>query len=393
MQKSLILVATVFATACASAPQQTPKSSAGWTISTPEAEGVRRAPLDTFTHRARSGALGNIDRIVVVRNGKLIWNETFAPNYDSISRGKKTPLGCGVATCTSPADSNHYNYLHPAWHPWYQGRRVHTEQTVTKSVAATLVGIALDRKEVTSLQAPLLSFFKEYDLGNVDPRLHKATLADLLTMRSGIEWHEQDRPLDETNTTLQLERSNDWIRFTLSQPMDAEPGTRWAYSSGGSQLMAQVIKSATGMHAHEYAARHLFAPLGIRNFHWKITPSGHPDTEGGLFLESEDLAKIGQLYLDNGVWNGKRILSEQWVKDAVAVHVVDVNRAGFDYGYQWWRLDRDGTVIWAGLGFGEQYLLVFPEFNTVAVLNSWNVYGPRGSALAPFIAAVIQAHR
>ena len=80
----------------------------------------------------------------------------------------------------------------------------------------------------------------------------KATLEDLLTMRSGIEWHESDRPLDSTNTTWQLENSPDWIRFTLRQPMDAE--------------------------------RHLFAPLGISRYHWKLTPTGHPDTEGGLYL-------------------------------------------------------------------------------------------------------------
>ena len=144
---------------------------------------------------------------------------------------------------------------------------------------------------------PLLSFFKDRDLSRVDPRLQRATLADLLTMRSGIEWHEQDRPLDPTNTTVQLEWSKDWIAFTLSQPMDADPGTKWAYNSGGSALMAGIIRTATGRHIDEYANEWLFRPIGIRDFHWKKTPTGHPDTEGGLYLAADDLARIGYLYL------------------------------------------------------------------------------------------------
>jgi CubicO group peptidase (beta-lactamase class C family) len=98
-------------------------------------------------------------------------------------------------------------------------------------------------------------------------------------MRSGIEWHEQDRPLDETNTTLQLERSSDWVGFTLLQPMDAAPGTKWVYNSGGSQLMSAMIRSATGQTIDRYAQEHLFGPLGIRELHWKFEPGGIPDTE------------------------------------------------------------------------------------------------------------------
>lgn len=151
-------------------------------------------------------------------------------------------------------------------------------------------------------------------------RLKKATLRDLLTMRSGIEWHESDRPLDDTNTTVQLEKSRDWMAFTLAQPMDAEPGTKWAYNSGGSALMAGVIRSATGRHIDDYARAHLFEPIGISDFHWKKTPTGHPDTEGGLYLAAEDLARLGLLYLHDGVWDGRRVLPAGWVKDATSRH-------------------------------------------------------------------------
>src|SRR5690606_35918749 len=145
--------------------------------------------------------------------------------------------------------------------------------------------------------------------------------------------------LDSTNTTLQLEHSRDWIRFTLGQPMDAAPGTKWAYNSGGSMLMSEIIRSATGMPAHEYAMRHLFDPLGITSWHWKVTPTGHPDAEGGLYLSPRDLAKIGQLYLEDGVWEGERILPASWAREATGRHVqhIRADTTSPGYGYQWWR--------------------------------------------------------
>jgi CubicO group peptidase (beta-lactamase class C family) len=329
---------------------------------------------------------------VVVRNGRLVRDDRFNVDYRAVSRGKKSAIGCGIDACTSPADSNDFNYLHPAFHPWYQGRQVHTLQSVTKSVTSVLIGIAIGRGEIREVDQPLLSFFDGYDLSKVDARLRKATLADLLTMRSGIEWHENDRPLDDTNTTLQLERSPDWIRFTLTQPMDAEPGTKWVYNSGGSALMAQIIQKSTGRHVDEYAREFLFRPLGIADFHWKKTPTGHPDTEGGLYLDATDLAKIGQLYMDGGMWQGKRILPEEYVKASVARHVESVNAAGQGYGYQWWRVDRRGVEVWAGNGFGGQFLVVMPQQRIVGVINSWNVFGERvPGSLAPFIDALIAA--
>ena len=103
-----------------------------------------------------------------------------------------------------------------------QGPRHPHASIGTKSIAATVIGIALGRGEIRSLDQPFLEHFGDKDLSRIDPRLRTATIADVLTMRSGIEWHEQDRPLGDTNTTIQLERSRDWIQFTLDQPMDAE---------------------------------------------------------------------------------------------------------------------------------------------------------------------------
>ncbi len=354
------------------------------------------APLEQFAARLRSGEFGNADHLVILHEGRMVLDERFPRDYATISQGKVSPLGCGAGSCPDSASLHQYNYLHPRFHPWWQGGDLHTLQSVTKSVTATLIGIALARGEIERVDAPLLSFFDDYDLGGVDPRLRQATLADLLTMRSGIEWHETDRPFDSTNTTLQLEQSQDWIRFTLKQPMDAAPGTKWVYSSGGSMLMSEILRSATGMSADQYAEKYLFGPLGIRSFYWKATPTGHPDTEGGLYLRATDLARIGQLYLDDGVWKGKRLLPAGWAREATGRHVqhIRADTTSPGYGYQWWRYDRGDIEVWAGNGFGGQFLVVLPVQRMVGVVNAWNVFGERvPGSLRPMVDAMLEAAR
>ncbi len=376
-----------------SAAQGTVWPTKSWSISTPEAQGLDGSQFTRLDGEIKAGRYGYVDRMVVVRNGLLVVSERYENNYRKISKGHKSALGCGANTCPDDSSaSDPYNYLNPSTHPFYQGRDIHTLQSVTKSVADTLVGIAITRGEIKRVDTPLLSFFKDYDLSGVDERLHQETLGDLLTMRSGIEWHEQDRPLNETNTTLRLEWSQNWIQFTLDQPMDAAPGEKWAYNSGGSHLMSGIIKKATGSFIDAYGEAHLFGPLGIDDYHWKKTPKGFPDTEGGLYLEAEQLAKIGYLYLQGGVWDGHRILDKNFVSAATSRQVQRVNSRGWGYGYQWWRLDRDGMEVWAGLGFGGQFLLVLPEYDLIGVVNSWNLFDrPRASILGAFLAALISS--
>ena len=344
--------------------------------------------LETLDAGIRDGQYGHVDALVVQRAGKVLLDRKYPRDYGAISRGLDTPLGCGDG-CTDASRLHEFNYLHPRWHPFYQGRDVHTLQSVTKSIAATVLGIALGRGEIATLDRPFLDYFTAWDLSRIDARLRTATVADLLTMRTGIEWHEQDRPLDDTNTTIQLEKSRDWMQFTLNQPMDAAPGTKWAYNSGGSALMAGIIRTATKRHIDDYANEFLFRPLGIKDFHWKKTPTGHPDTEGGLYLSAGDLAKIGTLYLKDGVWEGKRLLPDGWVRQATTRHAKAV-AAGWDYGYQWWITQRDGVDIWAGRGFGGQLLIVIPSRDTVAVVNAWNIFGGRAANIfSPLIAALL----
>ena len=349
--------------------------------------GAGGSALQVIDRDVRAGVYGNIDQLLVVRNGATVVDARYPRDYRAISRGWRSPIGCGYE-CPDPAWMHEFNYLHPDWHPYYGARDIHTLQSVTKSIAATVIGIALGRGEIKTLEQPFLEHFTDKNLSRVEPPLGKATIADVLTMRSGIEWHEQDRPLDETNTTIQLERSRDWIQFTLDQPMDAVPGAKWAYNSGGSQLLSGIVRSASGRFIDDYAREHLFAPLGISDFHWKKTPTGHPDTEGGLYLSAESLARIGRLYLSDGVWNGRRVLPEGWVRRATARHAENVS-PGWAYGYQWWITSQDGVEVWAGRGFGGQMLIVIPARETVAVVYAWNVFGaPARSIARPLLEAL-----
>jgi CubicO group peptidase (beta-lactamase class C family) len=376
--------ATIVAAGLTLSALGSPAVAQTWQRTSFEAAGLDASPLLALDSAVRAGEFDNVDRLVVVRDGMLLFSERYARNYDSISSG-------------FDMRPHQFNYQHPDWHPFYMGGNLHSLQSVTKSVTSALIGIAIGRGEIEGVDVSLLELLGDYDTSATDERLADATLEDLLTMRLGIEWHEQDRPIGPENTTLQLEFSNDWVEFTLSQPMDAEPGSRFVYNSGASHLMSAILRTATRRTVDLYAEEHLFGPLGIRSYHWKREPAGLPDTEGGLYLEAEDLARFGQLYLDDGVWQGVRLLPEGWVAASVSRHVEDVapedpNRnAG--YGYQWWRVDRDGVEVWAGLGYGGQFLFVLPAQRLVGVANSWNVYGPHTPVFGAFLNALIESAR
>ncbi len=379
---SLLVPLLVVSSAAAAGAQHRPWPTHGWPTSSPEAQGLAGSPLAALHRAIEAGDYGYIDRLLVVRNGHLVLNERYEHDYREISQGRDT-------------SAHQYNYSHPDWHPYYKDRPVHTLQSVTKSISSALIGIAIGRGEIEGTGVPVLSFFDDYDLSHAYDRMRRMTLDHLLTMRAGMEWHETDRPLDSTNTTIQLEASDDWIQFTLNQPMIDEPGAVWLYNSGTSHLMSGIIKKATGRFIDEYAEEHLFGPLGITDYHWKKTPTRYPDTEGGLYLRAEDLAKIGYLYLRDGVWEGRRVLPMGWVAQSTARLVDDISpdnpNVDRGYGFQWWRLDRGDVAVWAGLGYGGQYLLVIPELDLIGVVNSWNIFGRRPSVLGPFLDALLNS--
>ncbi len=344
-----------------------------WPVSTPAQEGIDPAAIDALVADIEAGTYGLIDHFTLIRHGRLVANRHFEQDYESIAAAYDT--------------TNHqYNYDHPDWHPYYQGTELHSLQSVTKSVTSVALGIAIDKGLISGVEASAMSFFEAYAPDLSDPREGAMRLEDLLTMRSGIEWNENTPYTDPENSCILMEASDEWVPFVLGYPMDADPGTVWEYNSGASVLLGKIVQVATGQRIDAWAKEQLFDPIGIEDFYWKITPSGEVDTEGGLYLSAQDLARVGYLFLRNGVWDERRIVSEEWVRASTSPVVTDIlpenGRADSGYGYQWWVPDHDGenTSIFAGNGYGGQFLLVAPEFDIVAVFNGWNIHGGAGAS-------------
>jgi CubicO group peptidase (beta-lactamase class C family) len=174
-----------------------------------------------------------------------------------------------------------------------------------------------------------------------------------------------------------MEASYDWVDYTINRPMAVEPGSRWRYSSGETQLLSHIFRVATGTDIEEYAAKHFFRPLGIERWFWKRTPAGLVDTEGGLYLEAKDLARIWYLWLRNGNWNGTALVSPDWVRESVEPAKRVAPAAGApSYGFKWWLYQNpvDTTrFVWGGSGFGGQLPMAVPELDLVIVFNGWNI--------------------
>ncbi|HVQ32111.1 MAG TPA: serine hydrolase [Vicinamibacteria bacterium] len=333
----------------------------GWPASTPEAQGLNRSELETFDRELAAGQQGYVDSMLVIRHGAVVFEKSYPHDYDSLFVGKGAP---GL-----------YNYYDPAWHPYWKHGELHTMQSVSKSFTSALVGIAIRRGEIPGVQAKVMPYFSAFKTPP-DPRRDAMTLRDVLTMTTGIRWDESSSSYTNTkNNCAEMEATEDWIQYVLEQPMAFAPGQQFEYNSGATELLSYVIKKTTGQEADDYAKEHLLGPLGIE-YAWKRTPKGLADTEGGLYLRPRDLAKFGLLYLRDGVWEGKRILPEGWVKDSTTWHT-GTSRGRRGYGYKWWVLSRKGPgtyEAYAALGYGGQRLIVVPELDLIAVFTGWNIY-------------------
>jgi len=338
----------------------------GWPESTPQAQDLDAAVLDRLHTEFASGKHGYIDSMLVIRNGKVVYEKFYQHDYDKLFEAQ--------------ADQRRgpYNYYDPDWHPYYQRGPAHTMQSVSKSVTATLIGIAIGDGKISGPEAKVSPFFDDYEAADKDPRRQAMTLHDLLTMTAGIQWDEDSFPYTDTrNTCAVMESRDDWTGYVLSLPMAAEPGSTYVYNSGVTMLLDHILYRATGQHALAYAEKRLFAPLGITEYYWKQTPSGETDTEGGLYLTARDLAKIGYLYSRDGIWDGKRILPAGWAEAATQPLATPYPDWSWRYGYQWWLIPYEGgeqAYAWTGLGYGGQRLMVLPEYDLIAVFTGWNIY-------------------
>lgn len=339
-----------------------------WATSSPASEKMISDSLKAFADDISSGKYGYVDGMFVTRNGKLIYQRSWKHDYDKIYEEN--------AKTTSPLNpydfGGQYNYFNPWWHPFYRRGELHSLQSVTKTVTSVIIGVAINKNEFPEISKTVLSFFDTTQVKNIDDRKRRMTIRHLLTMTAGFNWNENLPYSDPANDGTVMEASFDWVKYVIDKPMSYEPGQTFAYNSGASQLLSYIFRKATGKDIEEYAAQNLFAPLGINDYFWKRTPTGLPDTEGGLYLKPADLGKIFYLFLQNGNWNGKQIVSNDWVKSSVTPFMT--LGGGTKYGYKWWLYEYEpNKTAWWGSGFGGQFPIVIQEYNIVAVFTAWNI--------------------
>lgn len=241
----------------------------------------------------------------------------------------------------------------------------HYQYSVTKSVASTLIGIAIEEGFIDGVAVKLLDFFPEYqNIQNLDERKQAITLGDLLAMRAGFQWDEWTYSYNDLrNDAVKLIRSDDLVQYMLDLPMADPPGSRFIYNSGVSILLSAILQSATGMDTETFAENYLFSPLGITSWEWERGKDNLINTGWGLHLIPRDMVKIGRLFLNNGQWDGQQLLSPQWVSEATS-------NKGNNYGYQWWLNGNRGDF--SARGWGGQFIFVLPAYDMIIVTTAGN---------------------
>ncbi len=271
-----------------------------------------------------------IDSVLVVRNGYIVFEQYFNPEHNQ-------------------------NSLHSIF-------------SCTKSVLSTLIGVAIDKGCVENGDQEVLDFFPNQTFANPDPLKDSIKIKHLLTMTSGLDWHEFDVSYyDPNNSFSQLVTSTSWIQYVLDRPMVADPGEIWNYNTGDFHLLSAVLQNATGLPARDFAANSLAAPMGIVDLSWQTDPQGVNFGGSGLELTPRSMAKVGFLYLNNGTWDGQQLVSKDWVDRSTSSHYsVD---ATTDYGYGWWR--KPNLQTYYALGYAGQLIYVVQQYDLVVVFTSF----------------------
>jgi len=301
--------------------------TSGWRSSTPEMQGMNPAKLmiaDEFIQNRLQDAFS----LLVVRNGYLVFEKYYS------------------------------------WGSPYKYAVVHS---VTKSVTSALIGIALDKGYLQSLDQKLIEFFPEYVTVDLNQRKKEISLKHLLTMSAGFKWDDRGPSMRKWYS------SSDWFKSAIDLPQENDPGEVFNYNSATSHLLSGILSRSTKTSTLDFAKRNLFEPLGIRSAYWHQDPQGNYIGGFGLGLSARDLAKIGFLYLNHGYWNGQSIVPEHWVKESTAQQIQAFSHpmyGTFGYGYQWWVKQIDGCSSYRAWGRRGQFIVVVPDLDLVIAVSS-----------------------
>ena len=290
--------------------------------STPEAQGISCAAVRAFVDDAERKELG-LHSLMILRHGYVVAEGWWAPY--------------------GPTDP-------------------HMLYSLSKSFCSTAAGLAAAEGKL-SLDDTVVSFFPDEAPADPSPNLAAMRLRHLLSMSTG---HDQD-------TTGRLREGTDigWVQSFLAQPVEHAPGTHFVYNSGATYMVSAIVQKVTGQTVLDYLGPRLFGPLGILHPTWENSPQGINVGGWGLSITTEDIARFGLLYLQKGVWQGKRLLPEAWVAEATSKHVENGTDPDSDwaqgYGFQFWRCRHDA---YRGDGAFGQFCVVLPEQETVVAMTA-----------------------
>ena len=287
-----------------------------WQKSTPEEQGMDSGDLANLVD---FGSKHSFDSLLVVRHGTIVAEAYYAP---------------------------------------YAAGILHAVTSVTKAVIGTLVAIVSEQGLLESPSHRVLDLLGRRGIANLDDRKESITVQNLLNMTSGLAWMQP--PYGDSPSVTEMLHSPDWVKFILDRPMSNAPGDAFNYSDGDAQLLSAIITRLTGMSAAEYAKAKLFGPLGIKEMFWAHDPQGISVAGYGLYLQPRDMAKIGYLYLRNGVWEGKQLLPPQWI-DKIA-------HSNTEHSNLFWVLP--GKHVYMALGSYRQVIMVFPDLDVVTVATA-----------------------
>ncbi|MBS4200857.1 serine hydrolase [Bacillus sp. FJAT-49732] len=244
------------------------------------------------------------------------------------------------------------------WSP-YNEEHPHILNSLSKSFTSTAIGLAVEEGKL-SLDDDVISFFLEYMTDEIERNMANLKVRHLLSMSTG---HDED-------TTPNLRRSNDWVREFLNMPIVHKPGTHFLYNTGATYMLSAILTKVTGMKLLDYLEPRLFEPLGMSDITTTTCPKGIHFGGAGMSVKIEDIAKFGLLYLQKGVWEGKRIIPEHWVEQATSKQISNGNDDhdwAQGYGYQFWRC-RHGA--YRGDGAFGQFCVVLPEQDAVVAITA-----------------------
>jgi CubicO group peptidase (beta-lactamase class C family) len=266
----------------------------------------------------------------------------------------------------------------------YDAAKIHDLRSTSKSIRALLMGIAIDKDFVEDVNDPFTKYLPNLrPKKNLDPKKDQITIKHLLTMSSGLDCNDWDKKSQGQEDRVY--KKKDWLQYTVDLPLINEPGTVSNYCSMGSILVAEIISQSSGMTIDQFAAKYLFEPLGIKDVEWGHTSKKKViDSGKRLYMKPRDMAKIGQLILNKGNWNGRQVIPAVWIEEATTPKT---KLSGTDYGYLWWNIPmqgKDGMILSkTATGNGGQYIMIFPNKNLVAVFTGGAYNSP--DAQLPFM--------